>query len=202
MIQYKIIVDKKLNAVIVSMNFTLRKCSPTIIGGENAILHNFTFVNGRKFPPSYVSFVRQYGYGLSCGLFIIYIPMGDYPDSFFIRSKEIISTYQDVLNNKEELWFDVAPDLEYSKLKDLIPFGVSENGDYLFWDIMSKESEMDIYITDFRATGFLRVARDLYDFFYKVTSPDRYKEVLPFAQEMLPNTFQTFAIDSAYTSMP
>ena len=114
------------------MDFTLGKCSPAVIGGENAILHDFTFVNGKKFPPSYVSFVRQYGYGLSCGLFIIYIPMGDYPDSFFVRSREIISTYQDVLDNKEELWFDVAPDLEYSKLKDLIPFGVSENGDYLF----------------------------------------------------------------------
>lgn len=183
------------------MNFTLGKCSPAVIGGENAILHNFTFVNGKKFPPSYVSFVRQYGYGLSCGLFIIYIPMGDYPDSFFVRSREIISTYQDVLDNKEELWFDVAPDLEYSQLKDLIPFGVSENGDYLFWDIMSKEDEMDIYITDFRATGFIRVATDLYDFFYKVTSPDKYKEVLPFAQEMLPNTFQPFDKDSAYMSV-
>ena len=182
------------------MNFTLRKDTPTIIGGENAILHDFTFKNGRKFPFSYVSFVRQYGYGLSCGLFIIYIPMGDYPDSFFIRSKEIISTYQDVLDNKENLWFDVAPDLEYSRLKDLIPFGVSENGDYLFWDIMSKEDEMDIYITDFRATGFLRVASDLYELFYKVTSPDRYKEVLPFAQEKLPTTFQTFDIDSASIS--
>ena len=183
------------------MNFTLRKDTPTIIiGGENAILHDFTFKNGRKFPSSYVSFVRQYGYGLSCGLFIIYTPMGDYPDSFFIRSKEIISTYQDVLDNKENLWFDVAPDLEYSRLKDLIPFGVSENGDYLFWDIMSTEDEMDIYITDFRATGFLRVASDLYELFYKVTSPDRYKEVLPFAQEKLPTTFQTFDIDSASIS--
>lgn len=32
------------------MNFTLGKCSPAVIGGENAILHNFTFVNGKKFP--------------------------------------------------------------------------------------------------------------------------------------------------------
>ena len=81
-----------------------------------------------------------------------------------------------------------------------IPFGISENGDYLFWDIMSKEDEMDIYITDFRATGFLRVASNLYELFYKVTSPDRYKEVLPFAQKKLPNTFQTFDIDSASIS--
>ena len=66
---------------------------------------------------------------------------------------------------------------------------------------MSKEDEMDIYITDFRATGFIRVASDLYDFFYKVTSPDKYKEVLPFAQEMLPNTFQPFDKDSAYMSV-
>ena len=36
---------------------------------------------------------------------------------------------------------------------------------------------------------------------YKVTSPDKYKEVLPFAQEMLPNTFQPFDKDSAYMSV-
>ena len=66
---------------------------------------------------------------------------------------------------------------------------------------MSQDDEMDIYITDFRATGFLRVASNLYDFFDKVTSPDRYKEVLPFAQGMLPNTFQPFDIDSASISV-
>ena len=39
--------------------------------------------------------------------------MDNYPDSFFIRSKEIISTYQDVLDDEEELWFDIEPDLKY-----------------------------------------------------------------------------------------
>lgn len=37
------------------MNFTLGKYSPAVIGGENAILHNFTFVNGKKFPPHLTS---------------------------------------------------------------------------------------------------------------------------------------------------
>jgi len=62
---------------------------------------NFLYLAGELDSRFWEDFVRQYGYGLSCGLFIIYIPMGDYPDSFFIRSKEIISTYQDVLDNKE-----------------------------------------------------------------------------------------------------
>lgn len=178
------------------MDFSLKTTSNSINIGDTLALHHFSFANGRKFPSSYISFVERYGYGLACGLFIIYIPMGDYPDSFFVRSNEIISTYQDVLDNKTELWFDVKPDLEYDNLKHLIPFGMSENGDYLFWDITSEESreEMSIYITDFRALGFLKVANDLYEFFEKVTSLDKYKTVLPFENKVLPNTFQPFEL--------
>ena len=177
------------------MEFYLKKNSDRIINGNVNTLHSFTFKNGRKFPSSYISFVEKYGYGLSCELFIIYIPMGDYPDSIFIRSKEIISTYQDVLDVEEELWFDLGPDLKYKDLQNLFPFGMSENGHYLFWDITSKgkEDEMSIYITDFRGIGFLKVADDLYDFFEKVVSKKKYREVLPFAENALPNTFSCFS---------
>ncbi|SUB88398.1 Uncharacterised protein [Porphyromonas macacae] len=193
--EYKMVLDKKLN-VVVSMEFYLEKNSDIITNGDISTLHSFTFKNGRKFPSSYISFVEKYGYGLSCGLFIIYIPMDNYPDSFFIRSKEIILTYQDVLDDEEKLWFDIEPDLKYEDLKNLIPFGMSENGHYLFWDIMSKEKkdEMNIYITDFRGIGFLKVANDLYDFFEKVVSKSKYKEVLPFTENALPNIFQVFKI--------
>ena len=177
------------------MEFYLKKNSNIITNGDFSTLKSFTFKNGRKFPSSYISFVEKYGYGLSCELFIIYIPMGDYPDSIFIRSKEIISTYQDVLDVEEELWFDLGPDLKYKDLQNLFPFGMSENGHYLFWDITSKgkEDEMSIYITDFRGIGFLKVADDLYDFFEKVVSKKKYREVLPFAENALPNTFSCFS---------
>ena len=179
-----------------NMDFSLIKNSNMITNGDLSVLKSFTFKNGRKFPSSYISFVERYGYGLSSGLFIIYIPMGNYPDSIFLRSKEIISTYQDILDNEEKLWFDIEPDLKYQDLKNLFPFGMSENGHYLFWDITSNEikDEMNIYITDFRGTGFLKVANDLYEFFEKVVSKNKYKEILPFSENPLPNIFQVFEI--------
>ncbi|MBU2946286.1 SMI1/KNR4 family protein [Zobellia uliginosa] len=177
------------------MNFNLEKISEKLTHGNAELLHSHNFSNGRKFPKSYIDFVENFGYGLSCNLFIIYIPMESYPDSFFIRSKEIIGTYQDVLDNENELWFDMEPDLSYKKLRDLIPFAMSENGHYLFWDIESESSEeFDIYITDFKGLGFTKAGRNLYDFFEKITSKNKFKEVLPFSENSLPNIFKPISI--------
>ncbi|GAL82603.1 hypothetical protein JCM19274_5678 [Algibacter lectus] len=105
--------------------------------------------------------------------------MNEYPDSFFIRNEEIISTYQDVLNNEDELWFDLEPGIIYDQLKNLIPFAMSENGHYLFWDIENGENdEFDIYITDFRGLGFTKIANNLYEFFDKITSQLEFKKIL------------------------
>lgn len=173
------------------MNFNLINHNTNIERGDMSSLESYVFENGRKLPKSYVDFVEQYGYGLSCGLFIIYIPMDKYPDSLFVRSKGIIGTYQDVLDDEEKLWFDIKPDLSYKQLKDLIPFSMSENGHYLFWDINSQKetNEFDIYISDFRGIGFVKVAKNLYDFFRDVTSESNFKKVLPFTSSPLTNTF-------------
>ena len=178
------------------MSYNLKKVRDKLTLGSIELLHSHTFFNGRKFPQSYINFVENYGYGLSCDLFIIYVPMENYPDSFFIRSQEIIGTYQDVLDNEDELWFDMEPDLSYKKLKDLIPFAMSENGHYLFWDIESENSEeFDIYITDFKGLGFTKTGKNLYDFFEKLTSKNKFKEILPFTESSLPATFEPIYIN-------
>lgn len=87
-----------------------------------------------------------------------------------------MSTYQNVLDNEDELWFDLGNDLQYSNLKHLIPFASSENGHYLFWNISShpKENEFDIYITDFRGIPFTYIGKSLYDFVEEVSSINTY----------------------------
>jgi hypothetical protein len=174
------------------MNFFLNKINNVFTSGDTLSLNNFSFSNGVSFPKSYIDFVENYGYGLAANLFIIYIPMDNYPDSFSVRSKEIISTYEDVLCDEKELWFDLEPDIIYRQLKNLIPFAMSENGEYLFWDIDKEKSstELDIYITDFRGLGFTKVAENLYEFFHKVTSENGFQEVLPFSQKPLPKVFK------------
>ena len=79
----------------------LQKELEAIEKGDVDTLLKYTFDNGRHFPNSYIRFVQEYGYGLSLGLFLIYIPMGDYGDSLFVRSQEIKSTYQDALDDEQ-----------------------------------------------------------------------------------------------------
>ncbi|MGY5252928.1 hypothetical protein [Sphingobacterium spiritivorum] len=89
--------------------------------------------------------------------------MGDYGDSLFVRSEEIKNTYiEDVYNN--DIWFELEPDGSPELLKRLFPFASSENGLYLFWDYESNPEphEFDIYLTDFRGTGFKKVGESLY----------------------------------------
>ena len=97
-------------------------------------LTSFRFADGSAFPVSYVDFAQQFGYGITCGEFIVYIPRGDYCDSFLNQSKAIKNTYCDVLEKPDDVWFPLEPDADFEILRRLIPFAKSENGYYLFWD--------------------------------------------------------------------
>lgn len=166
--------------------------SPLKEKGDQIFLNTYTFPNGRHFPKSYKTFVEKYGYGLSLNLFIIYIPLGDYGDSWEIRTEEIKNTYFDDLEAGEDIWFDLEPDGSINLLKRWIPFAASENGHYLFWDPDSgkSEDEMDIYITDFKGIGIRKAGSNIDEVFQRLTDSEEYKLLLPFSTSPLPKTFK------------
>lgn len=168
----------------------------TLEHGNTEFLHTYRFPNGKPFPRSYQEFVTTYGYGLSLGLFLIYIPLDDYGDSWNVRSEEIQGTYIDDLEDEEEEpWFDLEPDGSVELMKRVVPFAASENGHYLFWDIENgKEGEFDIYITDFKGMGIIKAATDLNEFIEKATGTETFKEVLPFSEKPLQKIFNPLAV--------
>lgn len=169
--------------------FNLQSTSAPMEHGNLEVLEKFQFSNGRGFPNSYKQFVKQYGYGVTMDQFHIYIPMDDYGDSLDIRSKEIKSTYyEDVLKN--DIWFDLEPDGTVALLKRMIPFASGTNGYYLFWDPDSQGFEFDIYLTDFRGSGFRKIGNSLFEAIDHLTCMDTYKKYLPFSSEPLPLTFK------------
>ena len=159
--------------------------------GDRTFLETYRFSNGESFPESYKTFVRSLGYGLLMGQFHIYIPMGDYGDSWEVRSPAIRSTYyQDLLD--DDIWFDLGPDGSVALLKRLVPFAASDNGYYLFWDIESGvENEFDIYITDFGGTGFRKIGDTLLDLIQNLTS-DNISQRMPFERAPLPDVFECY----------
>ena len=50
-------------------------------------LDAFDLPGGLALPPSYRDYAEHLGYGLTCGLFLIYIPMDDLCDSLSVRSR-------------------------------------------------------------------------------------------------------------------
>lgn len=170
-------------------NFGLEVSGTASEFGDRAKLDSFRFANGKKFPDSYKKFVQQYGYGLALGQFNIYLPMAGYGDCLLLRSEEIKGTYiNDVLN--DDIWFDLEPDGSPALLMRLFPFASSDNGFYLFWDPESgSDTELDIYLTDFRGTGFIKAGDSLFDLIENLTGSG-YKSVLPFTAQPLPKTFK------------
>lgn len=172
----------------------LKAATESFEHGNLNFLEEYKFPNGKPFPKSYKQFVETYGYGLSLGLFIIYIPMGDHGDSWNVRTEEIKGTYiDDVLN--DDIWFNVDPDGSVDLVKEWIPFAASENGHYLFWDSNSgADQEMDIYITDFRGIGIRKAGKSLWDVFEQLTDKEKFRNILPFSQEPLTRTFQPYTV--------
>lgn len=152
-------------------------------------LNNFHFPNGRRFPASYRRFAKKYGYGLLCDLFLIYVPLGDYCDSWLNQTSDLKEIFNDfILNN----WYlTLEPDGNESLILNAVPFGKSENGDFLFWDIFSEpqKDEFDIYITDFAGIGVIKIAESMDEFVDKITNPNLDSRILEFVNHSLPPVF-------------
>lgn len=167
--------------------------NPTILGDWD-FLENFRFSNKRKFPISYKEYVKKYGYGKALGEWFVYIPMGIYGDSWCEQNPIFKERFEDILHWDEEIVDMVLePDDNRELLKNAEPFGKSESGLYLFWDIYSQpiEEEFDIYLTDFSGLGVRKVATSIDELFDKMIDKKRFKEVEPlFRQEPYPAIFE------------
>lgn len=179
--------NRSFDLKIINDNLPLEK-------GNIEFLYSHKFSNGRSFPKSYIHFVQNYGYGLTSNLYLIYIPMDNYCDSWQHQSQIMRSIFD--MTIKEEIYVDFEPDGNYELIKAAIPFGKSENGDFLFWDINSNSEldEFDIYITNFKGVGSLRLAKNMYDFIYKISNIDLFPKIqsLLFKRENAPLTFKRF----------
>ena len=153
------------------------------------VLENFRFTNGKRFPRSYREFAKKYGYGLLCELFLIYVPLGDYCDSWENQTRILKDTFNDFIDNHWYLTLD--PDGTEKIIKNAVPFGKSENGDFLFWDISSEpqKDEFNIYITDFGGLGVIKIAESLNEFIDLITEVDLRPQIRQFINHSLPPIF-------------
>ena len=147
----------------------------------------FDLPGGLALPPFYRDYAEHLGYGLTCGLFLIYIPMGDHCDSLSVRSRVLARVNHDAVEGE---YMDFEPDGSPELILRLFPFGISENGDVIGWDLEDeRDGEYAIYRIGPRAYGVKRVARTLFEFVEKCLG-ERVAEVMGRGYEPLERAFE------------
>lgn len=151
-------------------------------------MENFRFENGLGFPASYIDFATTCGYGRLCGFFITYIPMGNHADSWYVQTKYIKGA---ILEAIEQNLAEYEPDGSKELLERAVPFAMSENGDYLFWDITEmKDNEYPIYVLGDPMLAIWFGANNLYEFVEKCNDSNAVKKILGSGMYPLLPTFQ------------
>jgi hypothetical protein len=164
---------------------------------DTAYLATHQLPDNLGFPPSYQEFAQVFGWGRLGGLFLIYVPLGDHPDSWLVRSP-YIRTAMDEFYAEMELddLFLLEPDGYLGLEKSLLPFAMSENGEYLAWDMAKRgpDNELPIYVIASRMGGLRYGGANLNEFVESCLSEQKVTQVLGPSYTPLPPTFEPLAL--------
>lgn len=87
------------------------------------------------FPPDYVNFINEYGSGRIADFIVIFNPFSKNEDiNFFNQYKLILEDLNELIESDKDYYKYQL----YPKNNGLIPLGVTDNGDYIFWVVNSK----------------------------------------------------------------
>jgi hypothetical protein len=152
--------------------------------------------DNRGFPPSYQTFAKEFGWGRLGELFLIYVPLGDYPDSWQVRSPYIREAMDEFYAEMEYDPLFLEPDGYPGLEKSLLPFAMSENGEYLAWDMSKRgpDEELPIYVLASRLGGMCYGGANLDEFVDNCLSEQKVKRVLGTGYPPLPPTFEPLAL--------
>jgi len=161
-------------------------------------LLTYQFLDRGGFPPSYVDFASQLGWGRLSGLFLVYVPLGQYSDSWLVQSPKIKQYMNGFYKDIQHDTFLLEPDGYEGIEVSLVPFAMSENGQYLAWDTSKRDrsGEFPIYVLAARLGGIRYGAKDLYQFVEKYANDADVKTALGPGYNKLPLTFEPLPIST------
>ncbi|HDF2341710.1 TPA: SMI1/KNR4 family protein [Morganella morganii] len=92
-----------------------------------------------SFPKDYIEFITQYGMGRIDNFLTLFNPFVDNDDWNFFKQKEWIISDLSELNESDP---DHYSFILYPDNNGLLPIGITDNGDYIFWVITSDNSDL------------------------------------------------------------
>lgn len=155
------------NRLLLMRTFALLLSRATTTPADADCLRTHLLADGIGFPPSYIDFATQLGWGRRCGLWLVYVPLGQYCDSWLMCSPVIEQAMKSFYAEEgDDYLLLLEPDGYPGLRQSLVPFAMSENGAYLVWDLARRnaENELPLYVIASRMGGIHFGAENLYQF--------------------------------------
>ncbi|MCK9782427.1 MULTISPECIES: SMI1/KNR4 family protein [Enterobacterales] len=107
---------------------------------ENGKGERWPLIDGKyAFPQDYIALITQYGSGVIADFITLFNPFSknEYID-FFQQKVWILEDFNSLINDDPDYYTFVL----YPKGNGLLPIGITDNGDTLFWVVSSNDSNL------------------------------------------------------------
>lgn len=154
-----------------------RVMSPPEIAPVKCAVADWQEVEGKlgvSLPEDYKIFIDEYGYGSINNFLWIFNPfVSNQYINLLEQAKAIADVYIELRENGDKFPYLISP-----TAGGCIPFGATDNGDYLFWK-MGKEGVCGIVINEGRSPLYDEYDMEWSEFLYLLLTSQLESEVLP-----------------------
>jgi len=120
-----------------SINNLLAVLPPPTTPNEVGAGKQWPMIDGMFFPSDYVEFINVYGSGRIADFLVVFNPFSQNVDiNFFDQLRFVVGDFNDLVVSDS----DYCNCPLYPVENGLIPVGVTDNGDYIFWVVTSKQN--------------------------------------------------------------
>ncbi|NIF19822.1 SMI1/KNR4 family protein [Pantoea sp. Cy-639] len=99
--------------------------------------------SGMQFPRDFIEFITKYGTGRIADFILIFNPFSANEEVNFFRQKELIlQDFRELIDSDSDYYSCKL----YPETNGLVPVGVTDNGDYIFW-VSNSKAESDEWTT-------------------------------------------------------
>jgi hypothetical protein len=114
-----------------------------------------------QLPTDYKSFLANYGTGCIDGFIWIFSPSSKNPNlNLLIQAKKQLSALEELFRQKNEA--KVYP--LYPEAAGLLPFGITDNGDVLFWKTLGQAEKWSVVVGHSRSPEYEEFETGMLDF--------------------------------------
>ena len=129
-----------------------------------------------KLPSDYISYLKHYGTGSADNFICIYNPVSK---NIYLNLFERIQVQLEALREIREFEGDKFPYAIFPEKDGLLPFGATDNGDFLCWKTNADQAHWKVVVAEARAQNYEEYDMGIAEFLHKILKKEIRVNIFP-----------------------